>query len=108
MSDKIMQFLVVNGGGTIDEIVARVSARPQNVAESFKQLAARGFVRVEGPKGVEDFCKLVAQVRATNGYDREDKTAQRSHVLKEILSRNQDFMRTVVSPTARGLAFGLR
>jgi hypothetical protein len=107
MADKVMQFLVANGGGTIDEIVARVSSRPQNIAHSLATLSTQGFLRVTGPKKVEDFSKLVEQVRAKNGYDGEDKLAQRGQVLEEIVQRQPEFLRTVVSPTTRGITFGL-
>jgi hypothetical protein len=106
MTDKVMKFLIASGGGSLDEILVRVPQRPDKVAESLAELAAKGYVRVSGPKGIEDFSALVAEIRLQNGYDAEGKLAQRQKVVEAIVKRHPDFMKTVVSPTPRGFNFG--
>jgi hypothetical protein len=107
MADKVMQFLVASGGGSLDEILVRVSARPETVVQSLIQLADKGYVRVTGPKDINDFNDLVLKVRGRNGYELYSKFDQKKKVVEEIVRQEPEFMKTIVSPTARGLTFGL-
>jgi hypothetical protein len=108
MADEVLEFLVLSGGGPVDEIVARVGVRPHNIAESLNENVSKGYVVFSGPKTAMDFCALVKRVRDANGYDNEDKRQQRIEVLNEITNNDRGFRDTFVRPTARALMLNLR
>jgi|SRR5580658_443457 hypothetical protein len=107
MTDKVMEFLVASGGGSLDELVARVPDDPQRIANSLSQLAQKKYIKTEGSKNIRDFYSLVAKVVESRDGKNGTKE-QRRWVLEEILQRQKGFMDTIVRPTTLGLTFGLR
>ena len=108
MTDQVMEFLVASGGGSFDEVLARVPTDPKNVAEALTQLAGKSFVQSDGDKSIRDFYDLVGRVLSANGSIGNDSSRLRRRVLEEIVRREHGFMNSVVKPTALGLTFGLR
>ena len=107
MTDEVMKFLVASGGGSLDELIVRVPAPPQSIANSLTRLAGERYVRSEGPKSIQDFDALVARFGNASESDNNDKGYTRERILSEILRHERGFMDTIVRPTIRGLTHGL-
>jgi hypothetical protein len=104
MTSKVLDFLVVSGGSSFDELVARVPSRPQNLVEELHELTRIGMVETTGARTVEDLERLVERVRAVNGYDHDSKLEQRSQVIDKMFDEGHEFGQTTVRLTRKGLA----
>lgn len=105
MDHKLMDFLITSGGGVIPEIVSRVSSRPHNLAASLRDLEEQNMIKIEGPKSVIDFSKMIQDLQKVNGYDSYSKEQQRVSVLKKIFEHSDvgdAYSNTLVQLTARG------
>jgi len=50
MTDKVMEFLVASGGGSLDELIVRVPNDPKEIAESLTQLADKHYIKAAGQR----------------------------------------------------------
>jgi len=104
----VVELLKRTGGNTVDEILVRVPERPQSISSSLRELSEGGYIKVKGPKTINDFEELVKRVKSSNGYEYYSAEKQKSCVLEEIMNHAKDFTRTRVHLSTSGFRLALQ